>query len=235
MASSGLIDSGDQDPRVEDYLNDRIQSTQDLQNLDDILRALHEQHELQRKQLGEAEGILEQALKASTSHNAKVKEMADAFEEQQHDVEQQLLTVAESHATDEAVVKFQSWMQKIQTFEIAKGYMEILKEVEELRQEALSHLKDTPELAIPPYRRLWEICNGLREAQPAAEGAASHLVDRAEQLRTQLRESLEKNFGDRLRSALTKLKWPGPKLELSDESLDEMEFAFHLLHELQEP
>lgn len=41
----------DQSSRVEDYINDRIQTTDDLQTLDDILQSLREQQELQRQQV----------------------------------------------------------------------------------------------------------------------------------------------------------------------------------------
>lgn len=37
--------------RVEDYLNDKIQSTSDLDGLDSLLANLRAQHELQQKQV----------------------------------------------------------------------------------------------------------------------------------------------------------------------------------------
>lgn len=52
MTQNGTDMMGDCDPRVEDYLNDRIQTAHDLQNLDDILQNLQEQHDLQKRQVG---------------------------------------------------------------------------------------------------------------------------------------------------------------------------------------
>lgn len=37
--------------RVEDYLNDKLQSDEDLDTLDSLLQTLRTQHELQRKQV----------------------------------------------------------------------------------------------------------------------------------------------------------------------------------------
>jgi hypothetical protein len=37
--------------RVEDYLNDKLQSDEDLDSLDSLLQTLRTQHDLQRKQV----------------------------------------------------------------------------------------------------------------------------------------------------------------------------------------
>ncbi|KAI5305073.1 NuA4 histone acetyltransferase subunit [Ascosphaera pollenicola] len=235
MAPNGTDAIGDRDPRVEDYLNDRIQTAQDLQNLDDILQSLQEQHDLQKKQLREAEDILAQASKASTDHNEKVKEMANAFEQQQQEIDRHLMSTTNSHTADEAVQKFESWMKRIQAYEVAQGYLKTLAEVNSLKDQANSHLKDAPHLALPSYLRLREIHSGLQATQPLAEGSAPHLVDTTANITFELRESLEKAFEDRLRNALSEMNWPGDKLNLSDDLLDKWELSFQSLLRLQEP
>lgn len=86
-------------------------------------------------------------------------------------------------------------MIKLQRLDVASGYMELLKEVDKLRfviiveasgtvnidesfsSQAHQKLKASPRLAIEPYRRLRSLVTAVKAAQPAAEGAAPHLVD----------------------------------------------------------
>lgn len=47
-----LLDE-ERDGRVEDYLNDKLQTDADLQNLNSLLVGIKKQHELLRKQVGQ--------------------------------------------------------------------------------------------------------------------------------------------------------------------------------------
>ena len=58
---------------------------------------------------------------------------SEAFQAQQADIDRRLLIVTRSKTSDEAARKFESSMEKLRSLDIAKGYMELLKEVEELR------------------------------------------------------------------------------------------------------
>ena len=45
---------GDLDVRIEDYLNDKLQTSADLASIDTLLRDLGHQHDLLEKQAGDA-------------------------------------------------------------------------------------------------------------------------------------------------------------------------------------
>lgn len=75
----------------------------------------------------------------------------------------------------------------------------------------------------------------LKEAQPAAEGAAPHLVDYTEKLASALREQLKTFFGDRLKKTLASLKWPTREMNITDTLLDQWRADVELLLDLQTP
>ncbi|KAI5296079.1 hypothetical protein KEM52_005774 [Ascosphaera acerosa] len=243
------------DPRVDDYLNDRIQTADDLGNLDDLLQALQEQHELQKRQLCEAEEALAQASKTSLDHSDRLRRVIEAFDVQQAEIDQRLATTMASHGVNEAVRKAQSLMDRVRTYEVAQGYLGTLAEVEELRlvtfqlaiggvstqmltvrdrSTAMKHLEERPLQALPPFLRLQEIHASLQSAQHAAEGAAPHMVDSVQATTTMLRESLERQFEGDLREALSEMNWPGAKLTFSDDIMAKWAQAFRSLLRLQE-
>ena len=51
MATPASALSSHERTRVEDYLNDKLQVSADLESLDSLLSSLRAQHELQRKQV----------------------------------------------------------------------------------------------------------------------------------------------------------------------------------------
>lgn len=51
MTSTSGASSLDVETRVQDYLNDKLQTTADLNNLDSLLQTIQEQHELLRVQV----------------------------------------------------------------------------------------------------------------------------------------------------------------------------------------
>jgi len=144
-------------------------------------------------------------------------------------------------------------MERLQRLEISKGYVGLLKEAEDLRyaathdaspssanlsqhsKQALSSIQSDPPTAIEPYSRLRSIVVSLKEAQPAAEGAAPHLVDYTEKLASALREQLKKFLGDRLKKTLASLKWPTREMNITDRLLDEWRADVELLLDLQTP
>ena len=58
---------------------------------------------------------------------------AEAFQAQQADIDRRLLIVTRSETSDEAARSFEGSMEKLRSLDIVKGYVELLKEVEELR------------------------------------------------------------------------------------------------------
>ncbi|GMG30084.1 unnamed protein product [Aspergillus oryzae var. brunneus] len=119
--------------RVEDYLNDKIQVSADFESLDSLLTSLRSQHELQRKQLAEAQEALSKATKASSDHAEATRKRAEAFNEQQADIDRRLKALTGSDASDEAAKRFEASIEKLRRLELSKGYVSLLKEAEELR------------------------------------------------------------------------------------------------------
>ncbi|CAG8942204.1 unnamed protein product [Penicillium salamii] len=221
--------------RVEDYLNDKIQVSADLESLDSLLSSLRAQQELQRKQLSEAGEALSNATKASREHAEATRKQAEAFTAEQEDIDRRLKAITQSETSDEAARSLEKSMEKLQRLEISKGYVELLKEAEELSKQALELMSSEPRAALGPYSRLRKIVGLLKDAQPAAEGAAPHLIDYTDKLASALRQQMKKFFGDRLQNTLQDIKWPTRELNLSDQLLARWRQDVELLLDLQTP
>ncbi|KAJ5594809.1 uncharacterized protein N7459_001017 [Penicillium hispanicum] len=219
--------------RVEDYLNDKIQVSADLESLDSLLSTLRAQQELQRKQLAEAHEALSKATKASNDHAEVTRKRAETFAEAQADIDRRLKALTQSETSDEAVRRLESSIKGLQRLEISKGYVELLKDAEELSKEALTSIGSEPRAALKPYSQLRSIVLALKEAQPAAEGAAPHLIDYTEKLALALREQLKKFFGNRLQMTLESMKWPTRELNITGKLLAQWRQDVELLIDLQ--
>ncbi|GAB1194642.1 hypothetical protein APSETT444_003888 [Aspergillus pseudonomiae] len=221
--------------RVEDYLNDKIQVSADFESLDSLLSSLRSQHELQRKQLAEAQEALSKATKASSDHAEATRKRAEAFNEHQADIDRRLKALTGSDASDEAAKRFEASIEKLRKLELSKGYVSLLKEAEELSKEALTCIQPSPKLAIKPYTRLRTIVQSLKEAQPAAEGAAPHLVDYIGKLASALRDHMKTDFTKRLQGTLEEMKWPSKDLYFPDNLRAQWKEYVELLLDLQTP
>ena len=89
--------------------------------------------------------------------------------------------------------------------------------------------------ALPPYTQLRNIASALKATQPAAEGAAPHLVNYVERITCILRGDLVKKFTDSFQRVLEKMKWPGKELNIGIDLINEWTDGVELLLELQEP
>lgn len=105
----------------------------------------------------------------------------------------------------------------------------------EYSKEALQNISTTPRLSLKPYARLQNIVQSLRDAQPAAEGAAPHLVDYVEKLASALREQMKGDFTNRLQKRLEQMKWPSRDLHLPDDLMAQWRDDVELLLDLQTP
>ena len=130
-------------------------------------------------------------------------------------------------------------MAKLQRLDVANEYMDLITEVDRLNKEATGHLKTSPQLAIEPYRRLRSLMTAVKAAQPAAEGAAPHLVDHVEQQANNLYASLRNGFEDDLQKTLDKMKWPilkaDQELNLPEQLVSQWTQQVEVLLDLQEP
>lgn len=92
-----------------------------------------------------------------------------------------------------------------------------------------------PHAALKPYSRLRNIVSSLTDAQPAAEGAAPHLVNYTEKLAFALRQQMKSHFGSRLQKTLEQMKWPTRELNINDKLLAQWREDVGLLLDLQTP
>jgi hypothetical protein len=102
-------------------------------------------------------------------------------------------------------------------------------------KEALSNILSSPRLALEPYSRLRNIVQSLKDAQPAAEGAAPHLVDYLEKLASGLRKQMKENFSKRLQKTLEQMGWPSKDFRLPENLRTQWIENVELLLDLQTP
>lgn len=200
--------TADQTIRVEDYLNDKLQSQADLENLDTLLESVKQQQELLRKQLQDAETEHAAAHEKSTSHSKALLAEAEAFRHQQTSIDKRMMVITESETSDDAVRKFDGTMQKLRKLDIAKSYVDLLSEVEELTAEARRNFKTSPEAALKPYIRLQEVARNIRSARPAAEDAAPHMMDHVDGTIRSLWQGMRDAFSADFEKTLETMKWP---------------------------
>ncbi|KAL2356241.1 TIP-1 family-domain-containing protein [Cryomyces antarcticus] len=208
MALDNFRRRGERDTRVEDYLDDKLQAAADLDTLDLLLENVKNQQGLLRKQLEDAERDLQGARQAARDHSSSVRQKADQFRKEQGDIDRRLLIVTQSETSDEARPQFERIMDKLHRFDVATGYMELLKEVHALSESSQSQLKISDEAALEPYHRLQMLLSSLQPLQDAAEGAAPHVVDHVDQMVQKLRQEIQDSFSADLEKTLTKIYWP---------------------------
>ncbi|KAL9110336.1 MAG: hypothetical protein Q9227_005067 [Pyrenula ochraceoflavens] len=232
MASNAFIDNR---IRVQDYLNDKLQTESDLDGLGSLIESVEQQQELLRKQLEEANNTLRAATVASKEHEAALRSKAHSFQQEQDDLDQRLRDLTQSSTSDEAVKKFEASMEKLQKFDVSIGYMETLQEADNLGLEARKNIKQYPQYAISPYTGLRTLVTELKAAQPAAEGAAPHLIDHIEKRSNRLFEELKTAFSQDLAKTLSAMSWPEHELKLSEDLISRFSSQVELLLDLQEP
>ncbi|KAL8683033.1 MAG: hypothetical protein Q9186_000943 [Xanthomendoza sp. 1 TL-2023] len=223
------------DARVEDYLNDKLQTTADLDSLDSLLENVKTQQALLRQQLVEAEENLVESTRVSEEHSSALLHQARAFQKQQADVDRRLLIVTQSETSDDAVKRFDEDLRALQRLDIATGYVELLAQVEDLSTEARRNFTSSPQAALQPYLRLQRLANALKEAQPAAEDAAPHLVDHVEKTAQSLWQQMKDSFAGDFEKVLAKTKWPGKDVALTGPLEQEWTEGVERLLDLQEP
>ncbi|KAK4549266.1 hypothetical protein LTR36_007725 [Oleoguttula mirabilis] len=196
------------DVRVQDYLDDKLQSSADLETLDSLLETVKNQQDLLKRQLDDARRDHADAKRKSEQHHGSLRQKAQAFQKEQGDIDRRLLIVTQSETSDDAVQKFEASMERLRKLDVAAGYVELMKEVDALRTECIGQLGKSDEAALEPYRRLQHLVTSLQPLQEAAEGAAPHLLDHIVQQVQQLRRTIQTSFGEDLEKTLKKLNWP---------------------------
>ena len=83
-----------------------------------------------RRQLDEANEDLRRATEALGAHEQSVYTKAEAFQNEQADVDRRLRELTNSRTSEEAVSVFEDNLAKLRRLDIATGYLELLQEVD---------------------------------------------------------------------------------------------------------
>ncbi|KAI1305088.1 RINT-1 family protein [Xylaria venustula] len=236
MATTSLVRSHSIEPdiRVEDYLDDKLQSTADLDNLDTLIASVEVQRSQLQSQLDDAVRELEDARRAAHDRQGGLSRSIAEFRALQESIDARLKIVAHSTAPDEAIQRLERPMKQLHKVELAYDYVALLQDVENMRLEARSHLPHSPKAALGPYTRLKQLGLRLRERQGPADGAATHLVEHVEHTTDALWDDMKSIMSQEMEVLLRSRNWPhevDPHSEMDTEWLQ----CFEKLVDLQAP
>ncbi|KAG7107659.1 hypothetical protein HYQ44_020366 [Verticillium longisporum] len=222
------------DIRVEDYLDDKLQSTTDLESLETLLANVETQRSQLQAQLDNAVKQLDEARFTSRDRQTSLETRIQDFQELQHSIDIRVKVAAASDAPNQAIARLQEPMKKLRTVELAQKYLVLLQDVDALRKEARSHLPESPKAALEPYAQLKQLSVRLAELSGIADDAAVHLVNYVETVTETLWDEMKKTMSAELDAILAKRSWPmgvDPSAEMDDEWLQ----CFEKLIDLQVP
>ncbi|KID92434.1 RINT-1 family protein [Metarhizium guizhouense ARSEF 977] len=204
------------DLRVEDYLDDKLQSMADLDTLDELLVNVETQRNQLQSQLDDAVKELEKARRTTEDRGDSLQQQIDEFNELQASIDTRVKIAAASDAPSEAIARLQRPMKKLQHVELAQKYLILLQDVERLRAEARSYLPDSPKAALEPYAKLKGLALKLRSLSGNEE---LHLVDHVQAVTESLWNEMKKTMSSELEGVLEKRHWPkvDPHAEMDDE------------------
>lgn len=231
LQSKRDIISSEDDIRLDDYLNDKLQTAADFQNLDSLIASVETQRAQLQSQLQDAQSKLDRSKEAAATHTEHLLAQTRHFQQQQAGIDERLQIVTASHTPDEAVRRFRVPIEKLRRLDLATYYVEMLQEVDTLATEAKSFLPHDPKAALKPYAKLKELSLTLRHLQRDADEAAGHLVTYVEKRATALWEEMNQIMLDDFDAILTKADWPTSQAQVSPEWIA----GFQKLLELQTP
>lgn len=171
----------------------------------------------------------------ANQHSQALNERAQKFHNEQIDIDRRLQIITQSDVSDEAMKVFESKMTKLRRLEIAEGYVEILKEVDDVMVQTRDKIKPAPQNALESYARLRSLLQSLQVAQPAAEGAAPHLIDHVERQTNALYAEIKTSFEATFQSTLERMAWPKKELKLLNNIVQDWADQAGLLLDLQLP
>lgn len=226
---------GPLDLRVEDYLDDKLQSTTDLDTLDDLLAKVELQRSQLKSQLDDATRELADARRTADERQLTIASRIIDFQELQRSIDARITVAADSDAPNNAIARLKIPMKKLRAVKIAQKYLELLRDVDELRAEARSHLPESPKAALEPYTKLRKIAIRLRELQEPADDAAVHLVTHVTVTTDMLWDEMKKTMSEEMESILSARGWPNKIDPAESEMDDEWLACFEKLLDLQLP
>ncbi|KAK0764920.1 hypothetical protein N5P37_002392 [Trichoderma harzianum] len=213
---SGITNGVSLDTRVEDYLEDKLQSTADLEHLDELLTNVELQRNQLQSQLDDAVKELEEARRTADERHTALQNRISEFNELQESIDRRVQIAAASDAPSEAIARLQKPMKQLQTVELAEKYFMLLQDAERLRKEARCHLPGSPKEALEPYAQLKELVIRLRSL-PGNDDL--HLVDHIEKMTENLWNEMKQIMSAELETVLNKKHWPkvDPQSEMDEE------------------
>ncbi|KAK0713099.1 TIP-1 family-domain-containing protein [Lasiosphaeria miniovina] len=221
------------DIRVEDYLNDKLQSTTDFEHLDTLLSSVEYQRSQLQSQLDDATRELDDIRRSAEDRNTALISQIREFESLQQSIDIRLQIAAASDAPDDAIQRLEPPMKRLHSVNLAHSYLVLLRDVQDLRQAARAHLPQSPKAALEPYTKLKRLSLRLRKLQVQADGAAVHLVTYVESVTDILWDEMKKTMRGELEAVLKERGWPNvnPDLEVDQDWLR----CFERLLDLQAP
>ena len=235
MAMLSRKSSGGVEARIDDYLNDKLQTLADLDSLDTLLENVRRQQALLQKQLDEARKSHEDAAETAASQSAAIQLRDDDLRQRQASINNTLMTMTHSESSEDASQAFAASMGKLRELEVARGYISLLQEVDKLGEEARSSFETSPSSALPPYVRMRSLLLAVRTARNDTEDARPTLMNQVAKHTSALYKDIEKRLKDDLRKTLTQMDWPTKELRLSQGLLSRFDEQVDILLELQKP
>lgn len=236
MASLTLTRTQSMEPdiRLEDFLDDKLQSSADLDNLDSLLANVEVQRSQLQAQLDNATQELEEVRRSAEDRQGGLARQIDDFQRLQQSIDTRLHIVAASDSPDEAIRRLEGPMKQLHQIELAHQYVSLLQDVENMRLEARSHLPESPKAALEPYSRLKQLSVRLMELQGPADEAAGHLVTHVEKITEKLWDEMKETMSVEMEAVLKKRNWP-QGVDVSSEMDSEWLQCFEKLIDLQVP
>lgn len=236
MATSSLARSHSAEPdiRLEDYLDDKLQSTADFENLDSLIASVEVQRSQLQTQLDDAVRELEDARRSAEDRQGGLSQSIAEFRALQQSIDARLKIVANSAAPDEAIRRLEGPMRQLHKVDLAYQYVSLLQDVESMRREARSHLPHSPKAALEPYTRLKQLGARLRELQRPADGAATHLVEHVEVTTDTLWKEMKSIMSREMEAVLKDRNWPR-EVDVNSDMDSEWLRCFEKLVDLQVP
>lgn len=182
-------------------------------------------------QLQQAQLALQQARNASANHTSEVLQRTQEYKQHYDHVQTRLLSVTSSSTPEEAANKMRGPMEKLRRVELARSYVEMLKDVDQLRNEAKKNLPARPKEALKPYTQLKELSLSLNQLQEEAEGAGIHLVSHVRTTTEKLWIEMKNIMSAEFETVLQNSQWPSIDVPPSDEWIE----CFGKLLDLQTP
>ena len=223
------------DARIQDYLDDKLQTFADFEALDSLIANIESQQDLLKQQLVEAENDLEHARSEADTHHKEAREKSKQFKDLQDDIDKRLIIITNSDTADEAIDQFDGVMAALRRVDLADGYLGMLQDVKRIDESVRDALHTDPENAVREYTELYTLIQGMIPLQEAAEGAAPHLLDFLDKIRSKLELHLKEEFSRQLDDVLQKILWPKKTVAIPMSLLDPFNASFSRLLALQRP